>query len=69
MLDLLIRDPRLSLRQGALAAWPVLEPDGEFTRFAEALARHAGFSLDSPYEQLEPGQQRIVVVFASPGIA
>jgi excinuclease ABC subunit A len=58
---LLIRDPRLSLRQGALAAWPFLEPDGEFTRFAEALARHAGFSLDTPYEQLEPGQQRVIM--------
>jgi excinuclease ABC subunit A len=58
---LLIRDPRLSLRHGALAAWPLLEPDGEFTRFAEALARHAGFSLDTPYEKLEPGQQRIVM--------
>jgi excinuclease ABC subunit A len=58
---LLIRDPRMSLRQGALAAWPFLEPDGDFTRFAEALARHARFSLDTPYEQLEPGQQRVIM--------
>jgi excinuclease ABC subunit A len=58
---LLIRDPRLSLRQGALVAWPFLEPDGDFTRFVEALARHAGFSLDTPYEQLEAGQQRIIM--------
>ncbi len=58
---LLIRDPRLSLRQGALAAWPFLEPDGDFTRFAEAMARHAGFSLETPYEQLEPAQQRVIM--------
>jgi excinuclease ABC subunit A len=57
----LIRDPRRSLREGALAAWPSLTEDGEFLRFAEALARHAGFSLDTPFEQLEPAQQRAVL--------
>src|SRR5205085_2927922 len=37
---LLIRHPQLSLRQGALAAWPKLDDNLEFLRFAEALARH-----------------------------
>src|SRR5262249_55859139 len=37
---LLIRDPSLTLRQGAIAAWPELAEGGSFVRFAEALAHH-----------------------------
>ncbi|MCS7046250.1 MAG: excinuclease ABC subunit UvrA, partial [Gemmataceae bacterium] len=59
--QLLIRDPRLSLRAGALAAWPELTPTQPFTRFAEALARHVGFHLDVPFEQLSPEHQRAVL--------
>jgi len=58
---LLIRDPRRSLRDGALAAWPPLTADNPFTRFAEALARQIGFSLDMPLEQLSPAQQRALL--------
>src|SRR5205085_6400238 len=36
----LIRDPDLTLRAGALTAWPELTATQPFTRFAEALARH-----------------------------
>jgi excinuclease ABC subunit A len=57
----LIRDPRKSLRDGALAAWPPLTKENPFTRFAEALARHVGFALDTPFEQLEPAHQRAVL--------
>jgi excinuclease ABC subunit A len=56
----LIRDGRLSLRAGALAAWPALD-NGPFLRFAEALGRHFGFSLDTPYEDLDPAQQRVLL--------
>jgi excinuclease ABC subunit A len=58
---LLIREPRRSLRDGALAAWPALIEENPFTRFAEAIARHAGFSLDTPFEQLTGAQQRVVL--------
>src|SRR5205823_5447565 len=58
---LLIRNPQLSLRQGALTAWPLLDDNPEFRSFAEALARHAGFSLDTPFEKLAPQHQRIVL--------
>src|SRR5207249_3079773 len=51
---LLIRDPKRSLRDGAIAAWPPLTEDNPFLRFAEALARHIGFSLESLLEELEP---------------
>src|SRR5205085_1118791 len=58
---LLIRDPQLTLREGAIAAWPDLTPDSAFLPFAEALGRHAGFSLDTPYAQLDPAQQRVIL--------
>src|SRR5262249_26513193 len=57
----LIRDANRSLRDGALAAWPPLTGENPFLRFAEALARHAGFSLDQPFEQLEPAHQQAVL--------
>ena len=56
----LIRDPKLSLREGAIAAWPPLDHP-IFLRFAEALARHAGFSLDTPFAELEPRHQRVIL--------
>src|SRR5262249_38046658 len=65
--SVLIRDPRLSLRDGAIAAWPALQESGVrgqesgFLRFAEALARHLGFSLDTPFEKLEPEPQRAIL--------
>jgi excinuclease ABC subunit A len=59
--DLLIRDPKRPLRDGALAAWPELTPENPFTRFAEALARHLRLSLDTPFEQLDAGQQRAIL--------
>lgn len=58
---LLIRDARFSLRDGALAAWPPLTEGSAFLPFAEALARHAGFSLETPYEQLDPAHQRVIL--------
>jgi excinuclease ABC subunit A len=57
----LLRDPKRSLRAGALAAWPALTDDNPFSQFAEALAQHAGFSLDTPFEQLDPAHQRAVM--------
>jgi excinuclease ABC subunit A len=58
---LLIRDANLSLRDGALAAWPDLNDCPSFLRFAKALARHTGFSLDTPFARLEPAQQRAIL--------
>src|SRR5262249_15113956 len=57
---LLVRDPSLSLRQGALTAWPLLTAEHPFLPFAEALARHGGFSLDVAFEKLDPRQQRML---------
>ena len=57
----LVRDASLSLRDGALTAWPELTPEQPFTLFAEALARHGGFSLDLPWLQLDPSHQRLLL--------
>ncbi len=56
----LIRDPKLSIEGGAIAAWPPLD-NPSFRRFAESLALHAGFSLDTPFRDLEPIQQRAIL--------
>lgn len=58
---LLLRDPKLSVRDGAIAAWPVLDGSNRFLGFVEAIAKHAGFSLDTQYEQLTPLQQRAIL--------
>ncbi|HTK74237.1 MAG TPA: excinuclease ABC subunit UvrA, partial [Gemmataceae bacterium] len=58
---LLVRDATLTTRQGAIAAWPALTDESEFTEFAEAIAAHAGFSLDTPLEQLDALQQRAIM--------
>src|SRR5262249_45358765 len=57
----LIRDSKLSLREGAIAAWPILDDKQPFTRFAAALGREGGFSLDTTYEKLTPKQHRLLL--------
>ena len=59
--SLLIRDNALSLRDGAIAAWPPLDGSNPFVDFATSLANHAGFSLDSPFGELDPAHQRVVL--------
>jgi excinuclease ABC subunit A len=58
---LLLRDPSLSIRSGAIAAWPPLDGTNRFLQFAEAVARHVGFSLDTPYGEMAPQHQRAVL--------
>ena len=58
---LLLRDSRLSLREGAVAAWPPLDRSNRFLAFAEAIVRHVGFSLDTPFAELQPQQQRAIL--------
>ncbi|HYH68620.1 MAG TPA: excinuclease ABC subunit UvrA [Urbifossiella sp.] len=58
---LLIRDPALSVRDGAVAGWPDLDASSAWLPFAEAIARHAGFDLDTPYEKLDAAAQRVIL--------
>jgi excinuclease ABC subunit A len=57
----LIRDGALTLRGGALAAWPDLSGPTPFLAFAEALASHFGFSLDTPLQKLGAAHQRVLL--------
>ncbi|HEY2785547.1 MAG TPA: excinuclease ABC subunit UvrA, partial [Fimbriiglobus sp.] len=59
--NLLVRDSDLSLRHGAIAAWPEIGNAGPWLPFAEAIAKHGGFSLDTPYRDLEPTHQRVIL--------
>ncbi|HEX4607621.1 MAG TPA: excinuclease ABC subunit UvrA, partial [Urbifossiella sp.] len=54
-------DPALSIRAGAIAGWPDLDEGSAWLTFAEAIARHAGFDLDTPYEKLDPVHQRVIL--------
>src|SRR5262249_55640454 len=56
-----VREGGLPLRAGAIAAWPERARGTPFLGFAEALARHGGFSLDTPYDDLDPVHQRLLL--------
>lgn len=51
-LSLAIRDEAATLREGALAFWPEILRGGDFLPFAQALARHLGIGLDTPFHSL-----------------
>lgn len=57
---LLVRDPSLSLRKGALSAWPDLEKNTDFLPFASAIALAGGFNLDTKLDQFSANQQRVL---------
>ena len=50
--QLVVPDPRLSLRQGALAPW-AKSTSKYYIQTLESLARTFGFSLDVPFEELD----------------
>ncbi len=58
---LLVRNPSLTLRDGAIAAWPPLDGSSRFLATAEALAKHVGFSLDDTFGDLLPEYRRAVM--------
>ncbi|MEX1098593.1 MAG: excinuclease ABC subunit UvrA, partial [Planctomycetales bacterium] len=57
----LIADPRRSLRDGAIAAWPDPLTRPVFAEMLEAMAADLRLPLDVPYADLEPAQQRLVL--------
>lgn len=59
--NLLLGDTRLSLREGAVTAWPSLEGGSMWLPFVEALGRHVGFDLDTPFEKLSPAHKRAIL--------
>ena len=56
----LLRDPKLSLAEGAVAIWP--EPENPYFRpMLEALAAHSGLPIDVPFDQLNARHRRVVL--------
>jgi excinuclease ABC subunit A len=56
----LLRDPKLSLLEGAVALWP--DPSNPMSRMMlEALSRETGVPLDVPFEQFSSRHRRIIM--------
>ena len=56
----LLRDPKLTLRQGAVALWPsVSEP--LFAAMLDAMSRHFNLPVDVPFDALTARQRRAVM--------
>ncbi|MGE5195647.1 MAG: excinuclease ABC subunit UvrA, partial [Deltaproteobacteria bacterium] len=60
-LSSLIADPRRTLSQGAVAAWPRPAENDLFRRMLAGLSRQSGIPLDVPFEKLDPRHQRAVL--------
>ena len=58
---LMVRDPRLSLREGAIAAWPNFADNPLFARMIGAVADAEGFDLDTPFEDLDGRHRRVIL--------
>ncbi len=58
--DLVIPDPRLSLRKGAVAPW-AKSSSPYYMQTLEALARHYKFRVDTPVEQLPEKALRVIL--------
>jgi excinuclease ABC subunit A len=56
----LVRDPKLSLAEGAVAIWPNIKQP-LFSRMLAALATETGLRIDVPFEQLTSRERRIVM--------
>ena len=59
--NLVFRDRGSSLADGALAAWPDLKEDPAFESMAQSLARHGGFDLNTPWEDLSNSAKIMVI--------
>jgi excinuclease ABC subunit A len=63
--DLVVPDPRLTLRRGAIAPW-AKSSSPYYAQTLEALARHYKFRLDAPWAEL-PARARAVILDGSGG--
>ncbi|HEY2881132.1 MAG TPA: excinuclease ABC subunit A, partial [Pirellulales bacterium] len=57
---MLLRDPKLTLSEGAVALWPAVKKP-LFARMLAALAAHTGLRTDVPFDQLTSRERRIVM--------
>jgi excinuclease ABC subunit A len=59
--QLVIPDPSLSLRQGAIAPWGYRSIDSYIGQMFGALADHYNFSVDTPFKKLSPKAQDVIL--------
>ncbi|HEX6986305.1 MAG TPA: excinuclease ABC subunit A, partial [Planctomycetaceae bacterium] len=57
----LIANPHVSLRDGAIAAWPDPQANPLFAAMLDGLSAEFNLPLDVPFDRLEPARQRIVL--------
>ncbi|WP_370575068.1 excinuclease ABC subunit UvrA [Methanomethylovorans sp.] len=57
--DLIVPDKTLSLHEGAVEPWSTT--DGYYMQSLESLAKHMGFSMDTPYEQLPEKVKHVIM--------
>ena len=58
--DLIIPDRSLSLNEGAVEPWGTRK-DGYYMQSLQSLADYFGFSMDAPFEDLEPQYQNMIL--------
>ncbi|KPK11729.1 MAG: excinuclease ABC subunit A [Anaerolineae bacterium SG8_19] len=59
--DLVVPNKDLSLRDGAVVAWPTDDKQGYYWQLLKATADHFSIPVDVPYGHLNPAQQRIIL--------
>jgi excinuclease ABC subunit A len=66
--DLIIPEPELSISEGAIAPWDSLlsktatiQQKKYYDKVMETLADHCNFSLDTPFQDLSPENQKIIL--------
>jgi len=58
--NLVVPDARKSLAGGAILPWSK-KPDGLYAQTLQALAKHYGFKVDTPFEKLSEGAQNVIL--------
>jgi excinuclease ABC subunit A len=60
--ELVVPDPELSLRDGAIAPWSTGQTSEYFLRLLQGLGDAVGFDLDTPWEELTARAQKAVLL-------
>ncbi len=63
--DLVVPDPKLTIRQGAIAPWGESR-DGWYFNQLQSVAKHYGIDLDKPWEEL-PEEHKKILLYGSKG--
>ncbi|MBC7119459.1 MAG: excinuclease ABC subunit UvrA, partial [Methanobacteriaceae archaeon] len=60
--DLVVPKPELSLNQGAIIPWSKsLKKENYYYQMLKAVAKHYNFSMDTPFKDLDPEHQNIIL--------